>query len=470
MTTFSPPQIVSYPSSVLGPQMLLVARTDSGFAFRFWKDDNVFPGGVGNRWLDRQSWQFDPQNPPFDWTGFSAETGPIPPVPAWPLLGYIDQDGVYRANAFFAFADVQSPTGDPHVVVGQPWWQIPIADVAFDTFQKDFLPRVGTTWYGAGPSPNPPGAVPRLNIFGSAPFGGAKLRELYWDGANWNWHDHNLELNGDELGPSSLIFPQPNHGYLFGVTAEKDNVLLFAYQPAAVDWGRADFPTVPDGVTDLRAPVALTYSDDRGVNVSVFTVGLRNGKYHLFSIHQIFGHDWEGWQDYGAPPDEPVSPCEDLPSTPDIIRTRFLSGDAFTMTSACVGIDDQGLHIHLFGHSDILGPEGLGSNLLAEGVGQGALVHFSWEGGDFQSGNWSFEATTRPVECLNVPTAFGPATLQAAFETTSCAIYQGKTQNGQTRRRISAVGVTRPGNNNGNVWEYALDTALGQGFQWLLIE
>src|SRR5262249_40788982 len=139
------------------------------------------------------------------------------------------------------------------------------------------------------------------------------------------------------------------------------------------------------------------------------------------------------------------------------------------MTSACVGQDDQGLHIHLFGHSDLLQPEGLVGNYLAEGVGQGALVHFSWEGGDWLQGHWSWEPTTRPVECLNVGTDFGPARLQATFETTSSAIYLGKTQDGQTRRRISAVGMTCPGsNNNGNVWEYVLDTALDQGFQWVL--
>jgi hypothetical protein len=449
--------------------MLLVARTDDGFATRLWKDDNVLPGGDANSWSGWQPWQFDPQNPPFDWTGLSFEPGPIPPVPGWPLLGYIDQDGVYRANGFFAFADVQAPTGDPHVVVGQPWWRIPVADVAFDTFPKDFLPRVGTTWYSTpGPTPNPPGPTPRLNIFGAAVFEAANLRELYWDGANWNWHDHNRGPNGDALGASSLIFPQPNHGYLFGVTAERDNIGLFAYQPSAADWDWADFHG-PE-VTDLRAPVALTYSDDRGINVSVFTVGrLNNGEYHLFSIHQIFGNDWEAWQDYGAPPDEPASPCEDLPPTPDIIRTRFLSGEAFTMTSACVALDDQGLHIHLFGHSDIV-PLAVDPRAEGGGVGRGALVHFSWEGGDWRNGSWGWEVTTRPVECLNVDTEFGPARLQTAFETTSSAVYQGRTQDGQTRRRISAVGMTRPGNNNGNVWEYALDTALGQEFQWVLLE
>jgi hypothetical protein len=31
-------------------------------------------------------------------------------------------------------------------------------------------------------------------------------------------------------------------------------------------------------------------------------------------------------------------------------------------------------------------------------------------------------------------------------------------------------GMTRPGNNNGNVRKYALDTELGQGFQWLPLE
>jgi len=392
MTTFSPPQIVSFPSSPLGPQMLLVARTDNGFATRFWKDDNVLPGGVANSWSDWQAWQFDPQNPPFDWIGVSFE-GPLPPVPGWPLLGYVDQDGVYRANGFFAYADVLAPTGDPHVVVGQPWWQIPIADVAFDTFQKDFMPRVGAIWYN--------GPTPRLNIFGAAQFEAANLRELYWDGANWNWHDHDRGPDGDRLGPSSLVFPQPNHGYLFGVTAERDNIVLLAYQPTAADWNWADFHG-PDGVTDLRAPVALTYEDKRGINVSVFTVGqLNNGEYHLFSVHQIFGKDWEGWQDYGRPPDEPPSPCEELP-TPDVMPTRFLSGEAFSMTSACVALDDQGLHIHLFGHSDIM-PVG-DPSVEGGGAGSGALVHFSWEGGDWQTGSWAWQATTRPVECLSTST------------------------------------------------------------------
>jgi hypothetical protein len=455
MITFSPPQLVSFPSSPLGPQMVLVVRTSSqdhtGFATAFWKDDNVLAGN-GNAWSDWQFWELGQQppqdwNPPADWTGFHLEAGPIPPAPAWPLVGYIDPDQVFRANGFFA---IEAPAGT--AVVGQPWWQIPIADVAFDVFRNDFLPRVGAAWKE--------GPRNRLNIFGSAALGAAPLRELWWDGAQWNWTDHDRGPNGDALGPSSLVFPKTSNAYLFGVTAGKDNVQLLAYRPGA-GWDFAGGFQGPDGTADLRAPVALFYGDDRGTNVHAFTVGrLGNGEYHLFQTHQLFGSDWEAWVDFGTPPGEPISVCQELP--PDLgvdIRTQFLAGDPFTMTSACVWQDDQGLHIHLFGYSDIV-PQ------FDPRVGRGSLVHFSWKGGDWRNGHWSWETTTRPVECLNFNTSSGPARLPTTFQTTSSAVYQGQTRDGQARQRVSAVGFTSPGQ-QGTVWEFVMDTTVDQDFHWL---
>src|SRR5262245_56813913 len=109
--------------------MVLVARTDTGFATAYWKDDNVLLGNGGNAWSDWQIWQFAQQpaadtkdvNPPQDWTGFIFQDGPIPP--GWPLLGWFEQDGVARVNGFFAFG-AKSPA-DPRVAVGAPWYRIP---------------------------------------------------------------------------------------------------------------------------------------------------------------------------------------------------------------------------------------------------------------------------------------------------------------------------------------------------------
>src|SRR6516162_7475206 len=113
MITNISPQIVSYPSNLLSPQMLLVVLTDDGFAWSLWNDGRGFATNP-NAWSDWQSWQFDPQNPPQLWPRFSLEAKEKPFPPGWPLLGYIDQDRVVRANGFFPFMDSQGRS-----VVGQ---------------------------------------------------------------------------------------------------------------------------------------------------------------------------------------------------------------------------------------------------------------------------------------------------------------------------------------------------------------
>ena len=184
-----------------------------------------------------------------------------------------------------------------------------------------------------------------------------------------------------------MVIPDTRNAYLF--TADNGAELgLYALHGGA-QWGWADNFRGPINVNDRRAPVALTYSDDRGVNVHVFTVARRNdGGYALFQTHQILGNDWEAWQDFGAPPNEPPLPCEAAEGAVGGI-TGFVSGGAFKMTSACVWRDAEGLRIDLFGHSDFV----LAKDVIAaaagytvSGAGFGSLVHFSWKGGDWQSG------------------------------------------------------------------------------------
>jgi hypothetical protein len=153
-----------------------------------------------------------------------------------------------RTRSFGQTASLRSklPRESPWSV--NRWWQIPITNVAFDVFRKDFLPRVGAAWQD--------GPRNRLNIFGSGAFEAAPLRELWWDGAQWNWTDHDYGPNEDELGPSSLVIPKPPNAYLFGVTAEKDNVLLLAYRPGA-GWDFAGGFQGSDGIRDLRARCAV---------------------------------------------------------------------------------------------------------------------------------------------------------------------------------------------------------------------
>jgi hypothetical protein len=253
-----------------------------------------------------------------------------------------------------------------------------------------------------------------------------------------------------------LIIPNRDNAYLFGISRDEDKVSLLAWR-AGVDWDWAGGFQSPDRITDLRVPVALTYTDDRGTNVHAFAVGKRDdGNYRLFQTHQVVGNDWSAWEDHGMPPDEPALPCEVPPS--GMGGTQFVAGGPFTMTSACVWQDDQGLRINLFGHSDIV------PNSHYPAVGSGSLVHFSWKGGDWRHGHWGWENTIRPDECRDVDSG---ARIATPFQTTSSAVYQGQTADGQARRgRVSVVGFTSPGR-RGYVWEYALDAAVDQEFHWM---
>jgi hypothetical protein len=412
--------------------MVVAARTDDGFAYRYWTDGDRVVGGEGwNHWANVPN---DRANPPYDWRGFGFMDDSTPP--GWPLIGWIDEANHARINGFFEYSDAGA-----NLAVGQPWWQFPEPGfIALDGWQKDFWPRVGQAWADAQ------GQL-RLNICGQrshAPHG--NLRELFWDAGEWHWADLNDGPAGEKLGPSSLVFPDQQQGYLFAVTLDAADVRLFVRRGDG-DWTWQDFPSLAEfGVADLSAPVALNNGND----IHVFTSGRWAGDnaYHLFRAQRLNG-EWSDWRDCGLAPDEPIIAGE----RSNVVRsTRFLSGGRFSMTSGCVWGDARGLRIDLFGHSDV-------AYLPFLSAGSGSLVHYAYHGGQ-----WSWQATTRPPVLLDVP----GGKLGVPFRTTSSAAYTSFAP--VQRHRVSVVGFTQPpvfdndgnqlGDGGGDVWEYAFDTSI----------
>jgi hypothetical protein len=159
--------------------MVLVARINPSFVYRYWFDDQHF--GAGNGWSDWQEYPPD-QLPPGDWV--VAEPTPLPRH--WPLLGWTDQNGAARINGFFSFSDT-----DGLPILAQPWWRMPGGEVVLDVADVRFETSVGAAWMD--------GPIPRLNVFGSTVLDEPSLRELWWDG-RWHWDDHDGGVQGPPLG------------------------------------------------------------------------------------------------------------------------------------------------------------------------------------------------------------------------------------------------------------------------------
>jgi hypothetical protein len=304
-------------------------------------------------------------------------------------------NGVPRINGFFNFLfDGFSiwlgtpwivPTNNPVMPWQFNWATMEPPDVTGVIFQsgRGFLVASGFAW-NSGPTG-------RLNIFGvtspaqryvyagspnSDP--GVGIRELWWDGSQWNWSDHGRPPFTDKvaLGRNSAVWDhmsQQGRVLLVAVNSSDPQSLpqLWDRFWDGSQWWWSELgnpfgtsPALNEQVVEMWSPVVVDGVQNGTYVVTAFVVGLHGTKqnsgnpqyrYELYAREKIGTAGWSDWIQLGNPTHAPFTDRSDAGFSRFVVDQgarwmdgKLLRGSLFGSTAFSTLPDTSNQLIHLF--------------------------------------------------------------------------------------------------------------------------
>jgi hypothetical protein len=304
-------------------------------------------------------------------------------------------NGVPRINGFFNFEVGRT------ILLGTPWmvltnnnpvmpWQFnwatmtpPDAASTFDKSGAGFVVESGFAWSS--------GRIGRLNIFGmtspaknlvivgsSSNEAGDGLRELWWDGSQWNWSDHGRPPGIDTvaLGRNSAVWDhvsQQGRVFVVGVNSADPGSLpqlwdrfwdgsQWSWTPLGNPFGTSTGPN--DQVVRMWSPVAVDGVQSGTYVVTAFVVGLRGinlnssnpqYRYELYAREKIGSAAWSDWIQLGSPTHSPFTDFDSAGATRFVVDQgarwmdgNLLRGSLFGSTQFSNAVPDANRLVHLF--------------------------------------------------------------------------------------------------------------------------
>lgn len=291
-------------------------------------------------------------------------------------------NGTARMNGFFNFS-----------VGNTIWLGTPFAAVDYFNSQwmfnwgimapavdGSFLVKSGFGWNS--------GRTGRLNIFGMtlpAPFefvpavdnSGNGIRDLWWDGSQWNWYYHGRPPGADEvaLGRNSAVWDHASQqGRVFFAAANSSDPRS---QPQLWDlfwdgsqwsWEQLGNPfgattATNDQVIEMWSPVAVDGVQNGTYFLTVFVVGLHAAnansgnpqyRYELFAKEKIGAGAWSDWIQLGNPGNAPFTDIGNVGSSLIVVHqgARWMDGSLLRGSLFGIGPSTQpgppNALIHLF--------------------------------------------------------------------------------------------------------------------------
>jgi hypothetical protein len=240
-------------------------------------------------------------------------------------------NGVPRINGFFNFSVGTTillgtpwmvPTNNPYLPWQFNWATMTPPDAA------SFFVESGFAWNS--------GRIGRLNIFGmtsptkSYVYVGDGIRELWWDGSQWNWSDHGTPPGTDTvmLGRNSAVWDHlSQQGRVLVVAANSSDSQSLPqlwdrfWDGSQWSWSQLGNPfgtrTGPnDQVVEMWPPVVVDGVQNATYVVTAFVVGRRGTnmnslnpqyRYELYAREKIGSAAWSDWMQLGNPTQAPFT-------------------------------------------------------------------------------------------------------------------------------------------------------------------
>lgn len=284
-------------------------------------------------------------------------------------------NGVARMNGFFNYPVGTTlmlgtpwivPSNNPYIPWQFNWWTMAPPD------GMGFVVESGFTWND--------GSTGRLNVFGmtlpaesGVPVGRLSanngIRELWWDGGQWNWSDHGRPPGADTvaLGRNSAVWDHTSEQGRVFVVAENDSDGRSLPQLWDLFWDSAQCPlwcweslgnpfaSGNDQVDEMLAPVVVDGVQNGAYFLTVFVVGLHatnisigspQVRFELFAKEKISNGAWSDWIQLGNPDNAPFTSIDNAGLFLVDQGARWIDGSL--LRGSVFGTDASNQLIHLF--------------------------------------------------------------------------------------------------------------------------